>query len=103
MKNGGTRGAAIISSDLVFSGAFNMLQAPVFDVVKEKAILPVKAGFHGYIHQECSGGKGGFEPTEPFGSAVFKTLGINHSPTFPYPGHGLFCVARKPDFPPCRL
>lgn len=25
----------------------------------------------------------GFEPTEPFGAAVFRTAGINHSPTLP--------------------
>jgi hypothetical protein len=25
----------------------------------------------------------GFEPSEPCGSAVFKTAGINHSPNFP--------------------
>ena len=26
----------------------------------------------------------GFEPTEPFGSTVFKTVGLSHSPNLPY-------------------
>jgi hypothetical protein len=30
----------------------------------------------------------GFEPTEPFGSSVFKTAALNHSANLPYFGSG---------------
>lgn len=38
--------------------------------------------YHGLTAWRLAEGVG-FEPTEPLGSAVFKTAGINHSPTLP--------------------
>ena len=46
-------------------------------IVKE--IKDVPRGDAGKVADEV-----GFEPTEPFGSLVFKTRGLNHSPNYPF-------------------
>ena len=35
------------------------------------------------LYIKCCAEAAGFEPTDPYGSEVFKTSGINHSPTPP--------------------
>ena len=49
----------------------------------ERRLRPCNYAVHRILAEEVR-----FELTEPCGSIVFKTIGINHSPTLPYFGCG---------------
>ena len=82
-ENDGTRTRSLrIDNPLLYQLSY----IPCFVLVQVSPCLSpltLRSGLAKYASVPLADGVG-FEPTEPCGSAVFKTAGINHSPTHPY-------------------